>query len=80
MRACRCRAAMRPAPLILSRTAVVLCSSESLVTSRSRASMAASSLRPLYRSWPVSWVAEMTAESAQVQGRQLAQQGAAGLR
>ena len=34
MRACRCRAPIRAAPLILSRTAVVLCSLDGSITSR----------------------------------------------
>ena len=54
-----------PAPLILSRTAVVLCSREGSVTSRSRASIAGSSVLPaVERSWPVPWVAAMAAASA----------------
>jgi hypothetical protein len=45
---CRCCAPIKTAPLILSSTAVVLCSSDGLITCASSASMAGSSrLRPL---------------------------------
>ena len=64
VRAWRWRAPMRPAPLILSRTAVVLWSCDGSRTSPSSASIAASSRRPLNRSCPVSLRAAMPTASA----------------
>ncbi len=65
LRACRCLAPMRTAPLILSSTAVALCSSDGSMTWASRASIAGSScLRPFSRREPVSLMADISTASA----------------